>query len=83
MSSRTDLTRTELKVIEQLSHGFTNDEIADKLSISAHTVKFHVANILCRLRAKNRCHAIAIYCRLIEPLLAVNAAEALLPTFNA
>ena len=41
-----------------LASGLVNKEIAAKLSISEHTVKFHVAGILAKLDADSRTEAV-------------------------
>ena len=43
---RTDLTERELEVLRELTGSLTNEEIADKLHISANTVKRHLQNIM-------------------------------------
>jgi DNA-binding NarL/FixJ family response regulator len=43
-----------------LAGGFVNKEIAAKLSISEHTVKFHVAAILGKLGASTRTEAVSL-----------------------
>ncbi len=43
---RSDLTERELEVLRELTASLTNDEIADKLHISANTVKRHLQNIM-------------------------------------
>lgn len=48
------LTRAERQVAAYVQEGWTNAEIADRLSVSAATVKTHVANILSKLGARNR-----------------------------
>lgn len=52
-----DLTPRELDVLNLIATGVTNQEIAEQLSISLHTVKSHVRNILSKLHAANRRHA--------------------------
>ncbi len=49
-----DLTRRELEVLNLLAAGYTNQEISEQLSISIHTCKSHVRNILGKLHAANR-----------------------------
>jgi DNA-binding NarL/FixJ family response regulator len=48
----------ELEVLEQLAAGLSNKEIADKLNVSPHTVKTHVARLYEKLDARRRTEAI-------------------------
>jgi DNA-binding NarL/FixJ family response regulator len=54
------LTRREREVLQMLASGLANKEIAAKLNLSDHTVKFHVASILGKLGAASRTEAVAI-----------------------
>lgn len=54
------LTKREREVLQMLSGGLGNKEIAARLSISDHTAKFHVASILGKLGASSRTEAVAI-----------------------
>lgn len=51
------LTNREKEVLELLKYGYTNKEIAKKLSVSINTSKAHVTAILCKLSVKNRLQA--------------------------
>lgn len=53
------LTRRERQVLVEMSHGLGNREIGGALGISAHTAKFHVAQIIAKLDAQSRAHAVA------------------------
>lgn len=53
------LTPRERQVLEKMSLGLGNREIAEALHISAHTAKFHVAQIIAKLDASSRAHAVA------------------------
>lgn len=53
-------TRREKEILSCIARGDTNQEIADSLSISIHTVKSHVRNILSKLNAENRWEAAEI-----------------------
>ncbi|MBQ6602259.1 MAG: response regulator transcription factor [Eubacterium sp.] len=44
--NRTDLTERELEVLRELTASLTNEEIAERLHISANTVKRHLQNIM-------------------------------------
>ncbi len=67
-SSDEPLTRREIEVLNHLSQGKTNKEIARELVISERTVKFHVSSILAKLNAGNRTEAVktAVQRRLIQ-----------------
>lgn len=54
------LSVREQEVLKWMKEGKTNWEISHILSISERTVKFHVQNILAKLRASTRGHAIAL-----------------------
>lgn len=54
------LTPREREVLQMISAGLGNKEIAGRLSISDHTVKFHVASILGKLGASSRTEAVSI-----------------------
>jgi DNA-binding NarL/FixJ family response regulator len=52
------LTDREMEVLQLLAQGLANKQIAVKLSISEHTVKFHVSSIYTKLGAANRTEAV-------------------------
>jgi len=54
------LTARESEVLQMLASGLGNKEIATKLGISEHTVKFHVASILGKLGAASRTEAVSL-----------------------
>jgi len=54
------LTPREIEVLRLLAEGVGNKEIAWRLSISEHTVKFHVAQLLDKLNAGSRTEAVTI-----------------------
>lgn len=54
------LTPREREVLQMLASGLANKEIAARLSISDHTVKFHVASILGKFGAATRTEAVAL-----------------------
>jgi NarL family two-component system response regulator LiaR len=56
----TKLTPREIEVLNLIAHGRSNKEIAAELSISIHTVKNHVSNILSKLHRMDRTQA-ALY----------------------
>ena len=58
-----DLTSRELGVLRLIRDGCRNKEIADRLSIAESTVNFHVKNLLAKLGANDRTHAVTIALR--------------------
>lgn len=54
------LTSREIDVLRLISGGNANKEIAAQLSITEETVKGHVKNILAKLGANDRTHAVTI-----------------------
>ena len=58
-----DLTPRELEVLRLIQDGYKNKQIADELSISEHTVNFHIKNVVQKLRARDRTHAVTIATR--------------------
>ena len=53
------LTAREMQVLEKLALGLGNKAIGESLHISTHTAKFHVAQIIAKLEATSRAHAVA------------------------
>jgi DNA-binding NarL/FixJ family response regulator len=58
-----DLTAREREVLTLVAIGLTNKAIAQRLTISDHTVKFHVAAILAKLGAESRTEAVHLAAR--------------------
>jgi DNA-binding NarL/FixJ family response regulator len=54
------LTTRELGILKLIAKGNANKEIAAQLSIAEDTVKSHVGNILEKLAANDRTHAVTI-----------------------
>jgi len=54
------LTVRETVVLRLLAVGHSNKEIASRLKISEHTVKFHVSSVLAKLGAFSRTEAVSI-----------------------
>ncbi len=52
------LTERELEVLRMVSRGCANQEIAEELTLSLHTVKRHVANIMSKLHQRSRLEAV-------------------------
>jgi DNA-binding NarL/FixJ family response regulator len=55
-----DLTAREIGVLRLIAEGNSNKRIADQLSITEETVKGHVKNILSKLGANDRTHAVTL-----------------------
>ncbi|HKI00485.1 MAG TPA: response regulator transcription factor [Thermoanaerobaculia bacterium] len=58
------LTPRELEVLQRLTQGLSNKQIAQRLGVSDHTVKFHVNSILGKLGVQSRSEAIVQAVRL-------------------
>ena len=52
------LSQREMEVLVLMSQGFTNQQIADKLFLSIHTIKTHGSNLFVKLDVKNRTQAL-------------------------
>lgn len=57
-AARLGLSKREIEVLELLSQGLSNQEIADRLFVSLNTIKTHISNIYQKLNAKRRTQAI-------------------------
>jgi DNA-binding NarL/FixJ family response regulator len=57
------LTARELEVLRLIRDGRRNKQIADELAISETTVNFHIKNIVGKLGANDRTHAVTIALR--------------------
>jgi DNA-binding NarL/FixJ family response regulator len=57
------LSNREREIMSLLAEGLTGEQVADRLFLSAETVKTHVRNAMAKLEARNRVHAIAIALR--------------------
>lgn len=55
-----NLTAREMDVLRLIRDGFRNKQIADRLSIAETTVNFHIKNIVGKLGANDRTHAVSI-----------------------
>jgi DNA-binding NarL/FixJ family response regulator len=54
------LSDRELRVLTCVAAGNSNREVAEQLSVCEETVKAHMKNVLSKLRAKDRTHAVTI-----------------------
>ncbi len=59
-----DLTPRELEVLQLLADGLSNKQMARRLGVSEHTVKFHVNAILSKMDAHTRTEAVTRAARL-------------------
>jgi DNA-binding NarL/FixJ family response regulator len=57
------LTARELEVLRLIRDGHRNKQIADHLAISETTVNFHIKNLVDKLQANDRTHAVTIALR--------------------
>ena len=53
-----DISQREMDVLQLMADGLSNQEIADKLFISIHTVKTHSSNLFSKLQVKRRTQAV-------------------------
>lgn len=58
-----DLTSRELEVLRLIRDGHRNKQIADELAIAEATVNFHIKNLVGKLGANDRTHAVTIAIR--------------------
>lgn len=58
-----DLTARELEVLLLIKEGHRNKQIASRLNIAETTVNFHVKNLIDKLGANDRTHAVTIALR--------------------
>ena len=58
-----DLTARELDVLRLIRDGHRNKQIADRLDIAETTVNFHIKNLVDKLGANDRTHAVTIAIR--------------------
>ncbi len=63
------LTQREIELLRLVAEGMSNKAIAQTLSISENTVKYHMRNILQKLGVQNRTEAVtqAIRAGLLDP----------------
>ena len=55
---RLGISKREYEVLELISQGLSNQEIADKLFVSTNTIKTHSSNLFMKLDARRRTQAI-------------------------
>jgi NarL family two-component system response regulator YdfI len=57
------LSQRELQVLEMTSLGLTNNQIARRLEVSEHAIKFHLSSIFRKLGVSNRTEAAVAFLR--------------------
>lgn len=62
-ASRPALTPREIQVLDLISRGMRNKEIATALAVSEETIHVHVRNILAKLKVKDRTAAVNVALR--------------------
>lgn len=60
---RKELSAREVTMLELIAEGLSNKEMATHLRVSPETVKFHVSNLIEKLEARDRTHALVIALR--------------------
>ena len=55
------LSKREMEILELISQGYSDKEIACNLKISTRTVQTHVTRLVIKLGARNRPNAVANY----------------------
>jgi DNA-binding CsgD family transcriptional regulator len=66
MAESARLSRRETEVLELVAKGLTNLEVAGRLGVGVHAVKFHLASIYRKLGAANRTEATSLYLRALR-----------------
>lgn len=59
-----ELTPREIEVLRMMAEGLANKEIAARLGISDHTVKFHISSVLAKIGASTRTEAVTLGIRM-------------------
>jgi DNA-binding NarL/FixJ family response regulator len=57
-----ELSKQERRVLVELARGASTEEIADTMHLTTHTIRSHIRNLMRKLRARSRAHAVAIAC---------------------
>ena len=61
------LTPREAEVLELLAHGLSNGQIAERLGVTVHAVKYYLASIYRKLGVANRTEAAGVYFQHLAP----------------
>jgi DNA-binding NarL/FixJ family response regulator len=64
----TNLSRREREVLELLSGGYTNKEIAARLNLGVTTIHTHLERIYDKLHVRSRAGAVARYLKIAQPI---------------
>lgn len=59
-SQEIELTSRQIEILQLVAQGLQNKEIAERLCVSEHTIKYHISEILQRLQVKNRDQAVTL-----------------------
>lgn len=62
------LTKREIEVLNLIVEGYTNTEISNKLMITNHTTKAHVASIFNKMGVSNRVQATVKYLKRLQSI---------------
>lgn len=57
------LSTREAEVLSMATLGLTNAQIAQRMHLSVHAVKFHLAGVYRKLRVANRTEAVVVFLR--------------------
>ncbi len=57
-SEKVELTSRQVEILQLAAQGLSNKELAERLSVSEHTIKYHMGEILQRLHLKRRDQAV-------------------------
>ena len=60
ISGKIHITRRELQVLALMADGFENEKAAEKLKVNVQTLRNHQYNMMKKLGAKTRAHAVSI-----------------------
>lgn len=55
------LSAREVEVLEMISHGLTNRQVAGELAVTVYAIKFHLGSIYRKLSVTNRTEAAVLY----------------------
>jgi two-component system, NarL family, response regulator YdfI len=64
LTQHDDLTPREIEVLAMMTEGLSNRQIAYRLCVSGHTIKFHISSILDKLGASTRTEAVTLGLRM-------------------